>query len=145
MSSSDSATFWLIGVPNAASSGSTRSNKNTDKDLVEEAKLTRRQLDMSINKYAKLSDFPIPKLKVGTLDSLMQLSDDLVKIDQQMEAAVLKIARNYTDLKTNDKLLVDESMSRGCCVLCVVSHRVCPRVHYGFAFASTCAVEYSSV
>lgn len=36
--------------------------------------------------------------KVGTLDSLMQLSDDLVRIDMLVENMVRKIEKQYTEV-----------------------------------------------
>ena len=36
--------------------------------------------------------------KVGTLDSLMQLSDDLVRIDMLVENMVRKIEKQYADV-----------------------------------------------
>lgn len=40
----------------------------------------------------------IPDLRVGTLDSLMTLSDDLVKVNNSFEGIVGKITRTITDL-----------------------------------------------
>jgi len=40
-------------------------------------------------------------LKVGTLDQLMQLSDDLAKVDTQVELITKKIERSYIDLIRN--------------------------------------------
>ena len=37
--------------------------------------------------------FSIPELRVGTLDSLMVLSDDLVKVNSLLESVVNKIRR----------------------------------------------------
>ncbi len=37
--------------------------------------------------------FNIPELRVGTLDTLMVLSDDLVKVNSMLEAVVNKIRR----------------------------------------------------
>jgi len=46
---------------------------------------------------ADLSYFKIPALKVGTLDALMQLSDDLNRIDAFIEGVVRKIERQYSE------------------------------------------------
>ncbi len=52
---------------------------------------------------ADITDFPVPAttLRVGTLDSLMQLSDDIVKMDAAAEAATFKLYKQYADLTDN--------------------------------------------
>lgn len=40
--------------------------------------------------------FSIPELRVGTLDSLMVLSDDLVKVNSLLESVVNKIRRQVS-------------------------------------------------
>lgn len=40
----------------------------------------------------------IPELRVGTLDTLLSLSDDLIKVNNSMEAIVLKIRRQVADI-----------------------------------------------
>merc|ERR1712227_633395 len=44
---------------------------------------------------ATKSEFKLPELKVGTLDTLIQLSDELAKADNYGESVVRKVA-NYT-------------------------------------------------
>jgi V-type H+-transporting ATPase subunit C len=44
-------------------------------------------------------EFELPDLLVGTLDSLMNLSDDLTKTDVHIEAIIRKIERLYNDMK----------------------------------------------
>mmetsp|Transcript_54431 Transcript_54431/g.74408 ORF Transcript_54431/g.74408 Transcript_54431/m.74408 type:complete len:445 (-) Transcript_54431:325-1659(-) len=44
----------------------------------------------------------VPKLLVGTLDSLMSLSDELGKIDSSVESVVKKIERQYLDVTGKD-------------------------------------------
>lgn len=51
----------------------------------------------------KLHRFEIPHLVVGTLDSLMALSDDLVKINTQVENTVRKVERQYEEMTRDDK------------------------------------------
>ncbi|KAL3925918.1 MAG: hypothetical protein SGPRY_003538 [Prymnesium sp.] len=50
---------------------------------------------------ASVYDFRVParSLRVGTLDSLMSLSDDLAKLDMLSESTVLKIYRQLFELK----------------------------------------------
>lgn len=50
----------------------------------------------------KLHRFEIPSLVVGTLDSLMALSDDLNKINTQVEGVVRRIERQYADVSGSD-------------------------------------------
>ena len=56
---------------------------------------TTYDADMSIN-YR----FELPDLRIGTLDSLMVLSDDLVKVNGLMEAVVNKIRRQLFEMQT---------------------------------------------
>eukprot|EP00126_Sphaerothecum_destruens_P013068 Sdes_comp22354_c0_seq1m20835 len=62
------------------------------------------QIEMSEN-----SRFSIPDLKVGTLDSLMSVSDDMVKIDQFMESVVKKLASHIFELLEDHKDKISES------------------------------------
>lgn len=61
---------WLATVPN-----NDESSEKTFADI---------SGGLSAN-MSKCYRFEIPKLTVGTLDSLMSLSDDLVKINMQVE------------------------------------------------------------
>lgn len=52
----------------------------------------------------------VPNLKVGTLDSLLQLSDELVRIDQYCEGVVQKISRDLKEqVKSDEELLVNKT------------------------------------
>jgi len=77
--------YWLISVPN---------EENEEK--------TRAKLKNKIaNPSAPLSSvfaFPLPVLKVGTLDTLYTLSDELGKIDTYVEGVVKKIERSSFDV-----------------------------------------------
>lgn len=53
-------------------------------------------------------DFKIPKLRVGTLDQLMQLSDELLKVDQHAEQVSKKIERSVYDMIDNKPVKDDE-------------------------------------
>ncbi|OEU20750.1 V-type H-ATPase subunit C [Fragilariopsis cylindrus CCMP1102] len=48
--------------------------------------------------YAEMFKFEVPSLTVGTLDTLMTLSDDLVKTDGVVEQTVRKIERTTAEL-----------------------------------------------
>lgn len=62
-------------------------------------KNTKHTLVNAIDKYClSVSDFKIPKLKIGTLDQLMQLSDDLQRVDVIGEQVVKKIERSFYDM-----------------------------------------------
>ncbi|GMI22648.1 hypothetical protein TeGR_g10551 [Tetraparma gracilis] len=50
------------------------------------------------NPPGDLSRLEVPTFLVGTLDSLMTLSDELGRVDQGIEAAVKKVERAYSDL-----------------------------------------------
>jgi V-type H+-transporting ATPase subunit C len=59
-----------------------------------------RELTQKVAAIAKVQEFRVsPNLRVGTLDTLMSLSDDLIKMDTMSEATVWKIYRQLTDLK----------------------------------------------
>lgn len=50
------------------------------------------------NPYSELYQFDVPSLMVGTLDSLMTLSDELIKTDLIVEGIVRKIEKTSIDL-----------------------------------------------
>ena len=104
--STNDATYWVVAIPNWASSGTALRNRNqTPSAQAEEAKLTRRALDMKASRFSDNFDFRVPLLRVGTLDTLMTLSDDLGKIDQSLEGVVKKIRRTYAEMKGRDSEL----------------------------------------
>jgi V-type H+-transporting ATPase subunit C len=61
--------LWLVTVPN---------NK-------ESPEFVYSSLQSYVGALGKLYKFEIPALTVGTLDSLLALSDDLIKINSQVE------------------------------------------------------------
>lgn len=73
--------LWLVTIPNRR----------------ESPDATFNALQSNITN-CKIHRFEIPSLTVGTLDSLMALSDDLTKINGQVENVVRKIERQYADL-----------------------------------------------
>jgi len=75
-------TYWLISAP--------KTNEDTFNTL---NKKTTDELELSQN-----YKFQVPDLKVGTLDGLMALSDDLVKMDAYVENVTRKIASQLFDL-----------------------------------------------
>eukprot|EP01104_Vermistella_antarctica_P020603 TRINITY_DN8883_c0_g1_i1.p1 TRINITY_DN8883_c0_g1~~TRINITY_DN8883_c0_g1_i1.p1 ORF type:complete len:384 (-),score=144.06 TRINITY_DN8883_c0_g1_i1:86-1237(-) len=85
--SSKTDNFWLVSVP-----GGDKEFENL------KFKLTREK------NLAQVWKFPVPgEMKVGTLDSLMSLSDDLVKIDIYVEQIVRKIGTQLLNLCDSDE------------------------------------------
>jgi len=82
----DNKLFWVISIPNNALSSIG----------LEGLKGKVRTFCFSVQK------FNIPNLRVGTLDSLMALSDELVKKDQFLEVTTKKIARQLVELYINE-------------------------------------------
>jgi len=69
------------------------------------------ELKQAVVDLATLDVFKIPskQLRVGTLDSLMSLSDDLVKMDTLAEAAVTKMYKQLCDLKNEEPTIMGVS------------------------------------
>lgn len=65
------------------------------------ADCSTRDLENKTEGLCKMSSFEVPSqhLRVGTLDTLMSLSDDLIKMDALSDATVWKIYRQLTELK----------------------------------------------
>ena len=85
--------YWLISVPNG---------QKTEKAVLSE-------LDGATRSLAKNHIFRIPQLKVGTLDTLMALSDDLAKYDVAVGQVAKKIEKTYFDLQKAE----DENKKEG--------------------------------
>jgi len=77
--------FWLISVPNNA--------RERDESAVQAAQQKRLQSDARAHKFGVNRD-----LRVGTMDALMSLSDDLAKVDIFVEGVVRKLARQIYEL-----------------------------------------------
>lgn len=78
--------YWLISLP-----------------FLESADRTWTLLQNKVlyeNNLASNYRFKLPNLKVGTLDSLLVLSDDLVKVNGAVEGVVNKIRRQLFDMQT---------------------------------------------
>jgi len=79
----DGKIYWIISAP--------KTNEDTFNTL---NKKTSDEQDLSVS-----YKFSVPlELKTGTLNSLMSLSDDLVKVDAQVENVTRKIASQLFDL-----------------------------------------------
>ena len=86
MASSGKKSYWLISAPNE---GDQPSNKAFE------------QLSYKISRehnFGTVYRFNVPDLRVGTLDNLMSLSDDLNKIDQFVETVTRKIGSQLINL-----------------------------------------------
>jgi V-type H+-transporting ATPase subunit C len=80
-------TFWLISAP--------KTREDTFNTL---NKKTADEHDFSVN-----YKFQVPDLKVGTLDSLMTLSDELHKVDIAVENTTRKIANQLFDISDSNQ------------------------------------------
>lgn len=94
-------TYWLISVPNG------------DAEPAMVLQDLKSKLAPSSNALAGVSPFQIPELKVGTLDALVVLSEDLNKHDGQFTAIWSKLADTIKSLlgdpsKLIQNLVVDE-------------------------------------
>uniref|UniRef100_A0A667WZZ5 V-type proton ATPase subunit C n=1 Tax=Myripristis murdjan TaxID=586833 RepID=A0A667WZZ5_9TELE len=88
--------FWLISAP-----GEKTCQQTWDKMMV----ATTRTNNLSTN-----SKFNIPDLKVGTLDVLVGLSDELAKLDTFVESVVKKVAQYMADVLEDSRDKVQENL-----------------------------------
>lgn len=75
-----------------------------------EREFTNLQKQLQIDGLGRIFPFEMPVLSVGTLDTLMGLSDEVVKLNIQVEAVLKKVERQYYDISSADceTLRVDE-------------------------------------
>merc|ERR1711871_1671798 len=95
---SDGTPWMLISVP-----GAEGDPKNTPQLIQESYQQLNRKVDGKGYAYVFkqvdiTKDYPILELRVGTLDSLMSLSDELQKHDTFAESTVTKIRRQLMEL-----------------------------------------------
>jgi V-type H+-transporting ATPase subunit C len=81
--------YWLVSLP------------LMDRGDKERTWSTLQQKTTFDNDWASNFKFDMPELRVGTLDSLMSLSDDLVKTSVQVEGIVGKVRRTIVDVCSN--------------------------------------------
>merc|ERR1719410_1073763 len=87
-------TYFIISIPNQ---GSPEKTISTLKSNVESRG----------GEHYELNKLPMQRLKVGTLDKLIALSDDLGRVDASGKNVVQKLHRTYAELESNtDKLNV---------------------------------------
>lgn len=63
--------------------------------------------------FCKTTRFQIPDLKVGTLDTLVGLSDDLNKLDVYVEAVSRKLAQSIGDILEKDQSISEQLLANG--------------------------------
>ncbi|KAJ3202814.1 hypothetical protein HDU67_000260 [Dinochytrium kinnereticum] len=73
-----------------------------DPTKAEAAAKLRDKIASKANDLAELVTFTLPDFKVGTLDSLVLLSDELAKADSTYESTTMKIADNMKSLLGGD-------------------------------------------
>ncbi|NWH71103.1 VATC1 ATPase, partial [Piaya cayana] len=88
--------FWLISAPGEKTCQQTWEKLHA---------ATTRNNNLSTN-----SKFNIPDLKVGTLDVLVGLSDELAKLDAFVESVVKKVAQYMADVLEDSKDKVQENL-----------------------------------
>ncbi|KAI0236726.1 Vacuolar ATP synthase subunit C [Massospora cicadina] len=91
-------TFWLVSLPARPRVGDTQGGDraavfNHLRSVVAHA---------DTQAAGDLATLTIPELKVGTLDSLVHLSDELVKFDQSYESTVSKIVETLRSCFSSD-------------------------------------------
>ena len=79
--------FWLLALP--LKGGAAQRNRTWE--LLQEKTSYGTQLSSNYK-------LDVPELRIGTLDTLLALSDDLVKVSGAVEAAVAKIRRGFADV-----------------------------------------------
>jgi V-type H+-transporting ATPase subunit C len=91
---SNSEDFWLISVP-----GGEKSPQEAWEKLFRQ-----------VQSIASIFKFNIPNLKVGTLDQLFGLSDDLNKLDNFVESVTRKVAQYLSEVLEHEKDKLAENL-----------------------------------
>lgn len=87
--------FWLISAP----------GEKTCQQTWDKMNMATTQTNLSTN-----HKFNIPELKVGTLDVLVGLSDELAKLDSFVESVVRKVAQYMADVLEDSRDKVQENL-----------------------------------
>ncbi|ROK35814.1 V-type proton ATPase subunit C 1-B [Anabarilius grahami] len=88
--------FWLISAPGEKTCQQTWEKMNV---------ATTQNNNLSTN-----HKFNMPELKVGTLDILVGLSDELAKLDSFVESVVRKVAQYMADVLEDSRDKVQENL-----------------------------------
>lgn len=91
--------FWVVSVPG-------------DKTCQESWERLNRLTSVD-NKLSTNYKWNIPDLKVGTLDQLVGLSDDLTKLDQYCEGATRKLVAYFADVLEDNRDKLFENLKIG--------------------------------
>ena len=86
--------FWLISVPG---------EKTPEQAFQKLEASTNRELSSNFR-------FHVPELKVGTLDELVRLSDELAKLDQYCEGVVQKLGSYLAEIMENSADVIRENL-----------------------------------
>lgn len=89
----NSDNFWLISVP----------GEKTPQDSWE-------KVSKAAAPFSNVFKFSIPNLKVGTLDNLFGLSDDLAKMDSFIESVTRKVAQYLSEVLEHEKDKLAENL-----------------------------------
>lgn len=87
--------FWLISAP----------GEKTCQQTWDKMNMATTQTNLSTN-----HKFNIPELKVGTLDVLVGLSDELAKLDSFVESVVRKVGQYMADVLEDSRDKVQENL-----------------------------------
>jgi V-type H+-transporting ATPase subunit C len=90
--------YWLISVPSGGQMGNAKDIETTLKN--------------SLPGEVGVGVLNVPTLKVGTLDSLMSLSDDLERVDRYVESVVHRLEKEIRNLINSDANLDRETPSQ---------------------------------
>ncbi|KAG9336878.1 hypothetical protein JZ751_003226 [Albula glossodonta] len=84
--------FWLISVP-------------LDKTSLQSLEKLKRAVSKA--RLASIFKFPIPELKMGNLDVLLSVSDDLTRLDTYAESVIRRVGQCLSEVMENssDKVL----------------------------------------
>ncbi|EPZ31995.1 ATPase, V1 complex, subunit C [Rozella allomycis CSF55] len=82
--------YWLVSVPPY-----TTNNAGSSDNKKQQIFTTIKTL---VQDQAELYKFPIPDFKVGTLDQLVTVTDELAKMDVQFESMTIKIIQNLKSI-----------------------------------------------
>lgn len=74
-----------------------------------DARAIETTLKNSVNAEVGVDTLSVPTLKVGTLDSLMSLSDDLERVDRYVESVVHRLEKEIRNLINSDANLDRET------------------------------------
>jgi len=85
--------YWMISIPNQG---------NPDKTT----QTLKSNVEGRGGEHYALQKLPIQRLKVGTLDKLIALSDDLGRVDASSKNVVSKLHRTYTELEESTEQLL---------------------------------------